>query len=233
MSLLSIITDVCAQLSLPQPTAVVGSTDSQVQQLLALANKAGRELARDTAWQVLLTQQTFTTTASPTQAAALPADFDRFVPDTFWNRTTRRAVSGPITPQVWQALQAQPALQTVFLMYRERDGVFLMSPTPPAGQTIAYEYVSINWAKSAAAVPQAAFLADADTSYLDESLIEDSLVWRFLRAKGLDYAEEMATFERNKEKAVGRDGGSGALYLSSTPYDLNRANLPDGNFPGP
>jgi hypothetical protein len=49
-------------------------------------------------------------------------------------------------------------------------------------------------------VPQPSFLADTDTTYLDESLIADAVVWMFLRAKGLSYAEEMTTYERNLEQ---------------------------------
>lgn len=220
-------------MSLTIPTVVVGSPDQQVKQLYALTNKAGLDLATDFDWQALTEEKTFVTVATEVQPAALPADFERFIPNTFNNRTTRRPIIGPVTPQVWQWLIAQPAYSTVYLMYRERQGQFLIGPptvAPPAGQTIAYEYVSSNWAKSASGTPQSSFLADTDTSYLDESLIEDALVWMFLRAKGLSYAEEMSTYERNLEKAQGRDGGSTALYLSPTPLDLSRINLPDGNF---
>ncbi len=115
-------------------------------------------------------------------------------------------------------------------MFRERTGQFLIVPTPAAGQTIAYEYVSKNWVLSATSVPKASFTADDDTSYLDEELIGLGARWRFLRAKGLDYAEEMATYELQVEQSVARDGGSTALTIAPQPVDLNRVNIPDGNF---
>lgn len=233
MTCLSIIVSVCARLSLPQPTAAFGSTDPQVLQMLDLLNEAGNELAGDAPWEALVEQQTFTTTATPAQAAALPADFDRFIPNSFFNRTTVRQVYGPLTSQEWQALQTLPALGTIYLGYRERSGQFLFTPTPPAGQTIAYEYVSAYWAKSALAVAQPAYLADTDLTFLSEELLKASLRWRFLRAKGLDYAEEMATFERLKERAMGRDGGASALNISQAGWTTDRPNLPIGNFPGP
>ncbi len=243
MSLLSVIKDVCGRQSLVQPATVAGNADKQVAQLFALANQAGRELARDYAWQALIEEEVFKTVAEPAQTAALPADFDRFVPNSAFNRSTMRQVSGPLTPQQWQALQAIPALNTVYLMFRERQGQFLMVPTPPAAQNIAYEYVSLNWAYSPAVAangaaaatalkPQAGYTADTDVSYLDETLITDSLEWRFLAKKGLSYSEEMATFERNKERAMGRDGGSSILDLSPRPINMDRINLPDGGFPG-
>ena len=230
MSLLTIVQAVSGRLSLPIPASVAGSTDKQVIQLLALANEEGRSLAGRCTWQALVEEQTFVTVAAPAQGAALPADFDRFIPNSFFNRSTRRPMTGPITPRQWQWIQAQPAYSTACLAFRERTGQFLVAPTPPAGETIAYEYVSRNWAESSGGTPQAAFLADGDTALLDEELIGLGLRWRFLRAKGLDYSEEMASYERELEQAVARDGGSTAVTIAPRPADPGRVNLPDGSF---
>jgi hypothetical protein len=230
VSLLSIIQAVSGRLSLPQPSVVVGSGDKQVIQLLALGNEEGASLARRHPWQALMQEQSFTTIAAPAQSAALPADLDRFIPNSVFNRSTRRPMTGPITPRQWQWIQAQPVYSTACLAFRERTGQFLIAPTPPAGQTIAYEYLSKNWARSSGGAAQDAFLADADTALLDEGLITLGLRWRFLRAKGLDYAEEMATAERELEQAMARDGGSTAVTLAPAPVDPSRINIPDGSF---
>lgn len=230
MTLLTIVQDVSGRLSLPQPSAVVGSSDKQVIQLYELANEEGSELAARHPWQALTEEATFTTVDTPSQTGALPADFDRFIPNSFFNRSTRRPMTGPITPREWQWIQAQPVYSTVYLAFRERTGQFLIAPTPPAGQTIAFEYLSTNWAQSSGGAAQASFLADTDTAVLSEELIKLGLRWRFLRAKGLDYAEEMATYERRVEQAMARDGGSTALTLSPQPIDPNRINIPDGNY---
>ena len=230
MSLLSIVQTVTAQLSLATPSVVVGSTDRQVQQLLAVANEEGHALARRHEWQVLTEEFTFVTTAAAVQVGAIPADFDHWRPNTFFNRSTRRPITGPITPRQWQWIQAQPVYSTVYLAFRERGGQFLFAPVPPAGQAIYGEYISVNWCKSVAAVAQAAWVADTDTAYLDETVIQLGVRWRFLKAKGLDYAEDMETYERELEKVMARDGGSSMLSMSPQPVDLNRVNLPDGSF---
>jgi len=230
MSLLTIVQSVSGRLSLPIPSAVAGSSDKQVIQLLALANEEGRSLAGRHPWQALVEEQTFTTVAAPAQGAALPADFDRFIPNSVFNRSTRRPMTGPITPRQWQWIQAQPAYASAYLAFRERTGQFLVAPTPPAGETIAYEYVSKNWAASSGGAAQAAFLADGDVALLDEELIGLGLRWRFLRAKGLDYSEEMASYEREVEQAIARDGGSTMLTIAPRPADPDRVNLPDGSF---
>jgi len=233
MTLLTIIQDVTDLLSLPRPQAVVASQDAQVRQLYALANEEGKELASRHDWQALTMQYTFDTTEAAVQTSAIPADLDRFIANTFFNRTTRRNLLGPLTPQDWQAIQAQPQLNRVYISWRERGNIFLATPDPvPPTQTIAYEYVTKNWAISAAGTPQARFSADDDTSYLDEELIKLGVRWRFMKTKGLEYAEDFRTYERQVQQARGRDGGATRLNLRG--YDGFVASIyPEGTFPGP
>lgn len=231
MSYLTIVQRAAQLLSLPTPATVVGSTDPNVVQLGALANEVGEELARDHDWQALTQQHLFTTSGTEDQPDAVPDDWDRFLPDTFFNRTTIRQLQ-LITPQVWQAIQALPALGTPYIMWRERDGVFLTTPTPPVGQEIAYEYVSKNWALSPSSVPQSYFQADADTAYLDDRLIRLGTIWRFKQTKGLDYGEDLKTYEVERQKIQGKDGGAAALNIAGSLQFTLGANVQSGNFPG-
>jgi hypothetical protein len=231
LSLLSLIQTVTALLSLPTPTAVAASSDRQVIQLMAIANEEGASLARRHAWQALTEEASFVTVAANVQTATpIPADFDRFIPNSFFNRTTRRPLTGPISPREWQWIMAQPVYSTVYLAFRERTGQFLVAPAPPPGQAVFYEYVSKNWAHSAAGAPQGAYAADTDAAFLDETLIQLGTRWRFLKSKGLDYAEDFATYELAVEQSIARDGGASMLSLAPQPVDLNRVNLPDGSF---
>jgi len=231
LSLLSVVRAVTGLLSLPTPAAVAGSTDRQVVQLMAIANEEGLSLARRHAWQALTEEASFVTVNANVQTATpIPADLDRFIPNSFFNRTTRRPLTGPISPREWQWIQAQPVYSTVYLAFRERTGQFLVAPAPPAGQAVYYEYVSRNWAHSAGGVPQGGYLADTDVAFLDEALVQQGVRWRFLKSKGLDYAEDFASYELAVEQAMARDGGASMLSLSPQPVDLNRVNLPDGSF---
>lgn len=234
MTMLSIIDDAAARLSLVQPPSVIGSTDRQVIQLLALLNQEGRSQMRRYPWQVLTQQWTFTTTNGSIQIGAIPPDMDRFTNNTTFNRTTRRGVLGPITAKRWQGMQALPVISLIYLSFRERSGDYLMTPTPPSGQLIAFEYVSNLWAVGAPTQPnpgpKTMFNQDTDTTLLDEELLTLGLVWRFLRGKGLDYSEEMKTYERELEQAGARDGGATDLTMSPLPIDPMRINLPDGNY---
>jgi hypothetical protein len=231
VSLLSVVQAVTGLLSLSTPAAVATSTDRQVIQLMAIANEEGMTLARRHAWQALTEEASFVTVNANAQTASpIAADFDRFIPNSFFNRTTRRPLTGPISPREWQWIMTRPVYSTVYLAFRERTGQFLLAPAPPIGQAIYYEYVSVNWAQSAGGTPQRAYLADTDTAFLDEALIQLGIRWRFLKSKGLDYAEDFATYELAIEQAIARDGGSSMLSLAPQPVDLNRTNLPDGSF---
>lgn len=232
MTLLTTITNACALLSLRQPTVVVTSTDLQVQQLLAIANEEGADLASSQDWQALTAEWSFTTVNTAIQTAALPTDWDHFLANSFFNRTSMRPVIGPITPQQWQALQAYPAYGRVYLAFRERQGNFMITPSPPAGQTIAYEYVSKNWVRGSNGIPKASYTADDDVTYLSENLITLGIRWRFLKSKGLDYSQDLDTYNRQKTQVMARDGGSTKLDITGADSYQPLPNIPTGNFPG-
>lgn len=229
MSLLTIVQDVCDRAGLKRPTVVATSSDLTIRRLFALANEEGRELARRHPWQALTAEKSFITVAQAEQTnTPLPADFDRIVPDTIFNRTTGRKVLGPISGQEWQAVQARPAIGRIYASFRERAGKILMTPSPGAGETVAFEYVSKNWAKNDAGSGKSAFTADDDSAWLDEELIKQGLRWRWRHASGLDYGEDMATYERNVLRAMGQDGGAGALGIGEASDEEDwRANIPE------
>jgi hypothetical protein len=234
LTLLTIIQSACDRLSLTRPSAVVSSTDRLVRQLYGIANEAGEALSKrgDPGWQSLQAEQTFITVAQQEQTnTPIPADFRRFVPGSFFDRTAQRALEGPLTPSDWQLVQARPAAASVFLTYRERAGNFLITPVPPADHTIAYEYISKYWAQSSGGTAKAQFTADEDTTYLDEELLILAIKWRFKQAKGLDYGEDMVTYEREVELALGSDSGKGALNIAgAVPLPFGIANIPEGNW---
>lgn len=234
MSLLTVVQNTCRLTGLRVPTEVVNSTDTQVQQLYALANEALADLARAHTWQILTRQQTFTTVAAEEQPDALPDDFDYELNNTVYNRTTRLTLIGPITPQLWQAIKAQPQLNRVYLCWRERDGAILITPEPPAGQEIAYEYVTSNFAETSTGTPIPEYAADSDVAVLPERLVQLSLRWRFLSSKNLDYAEAFRTYQTQLQIQQARDGGMTQLNMTgSTTWGLwGFPNLPLGNFPG-
>jgi hypothetical protein len=213
-SLLTIIQDVADRIGLVRPSSVVGSSDHQVRQLFALANQEGREQARRHPWQSITFEKTFTTVAQESQTNAIPADFDRFVPETMFNRSRTRQLVGPMTPQEWADYKGS-ASTVVFDAFRVRGSALLYAPTPNAGETVAYEYVSKFWCAGSedTAPDQSTWVSDNDETFLDVEATTQGIVWRFQRSRGLDYSESFQQYELQLATLMGRDGGSRVLSM--------------------
>jgi hypothetical protein len=214
MSLLTIIQDACAETGTPRPSAAYGSLDDFIRQMVRLANKEGKELVKRFEWQVLTKEVTFTSLANETQTAILPADFGRFVNETFYNRSESRQFEGPIPPTEWQNRKATTA-NTIMYGYRQRGDAILIMPTPAAGDTYAFEYISKYWIDNDADGDGdlAAFAADTNTVLFDEEILTLGVIWRFKMARGLDYAEDFRTYEAWLNRTFAHDGSKRTLDL--------------------
>ena len=209
-------------MGLSSPATVISNTDETSQRLLALANQAGREISRMHQWKVLTKEKTFTTVAAVVQTdTPIPADFDRFINGTWFNRSKYRRIVGPLTAEEWQ-IQVSLTASTMIDAFRVRGSSFLLTPTPTAGETIAYEYISKYWVDNDGddAGDQVAFLADDDTSVLDETMITNDCIWRYRKSAGLNYAEDFRTAQMMIAGRVAADGGQRTL-------DLGRRRLGD------
>lgn len=221
MSLLTIIAgdgNVCDRLGIQRPTAVAANTDLTIRQLLGFAQEEGDALARAYVWQALTTETTFVTLAQESQTGAIPADFDYYINDSMFNRSSRRRVTGPLSSEEWQVTKAT-LVTLVNPAFRMRGDAILITPTPAAGETMAYEYASKNWCRSNMSVGQTAWAADADTAVLDEKLHILGIIWRWKKSKGLDYSEEMQNYEIQKAQAILRDGGRPRISADGAPRE--------------
>ena len=224
-TLLSIVNDAQDALGLPRDTVVVSSTDQTTITLLRLANQEGRELARRHSWQALVTEKTFTSTATEEQSSVIPTDLDRFVNESFYNRTRHRRLIGPLTATEWQGNKGITA-SILIDAFRVRGDAFLITPTPAAGDTYAYEYVSKNWCEDSGGTGQAAWVADDDVPRLDAELMTLGLVWRFNKSKGLGYAEDFATYQQQVTQAIMRDGARRTINLATDERLFDNARAP-------
>lgn len=231
MSLLSIVQNACDRVGMGRPMSAYASTDQQVLQFVGLAQQEGIELAKRHTWQAITTEKTFTSTAAETQVGAIPDDFDRFINGTFFNRTEKRQVEGPMTPQQWQFHKSVVA-STIIEAFRKRGNAILITPTPAASQTYAYEYVSANWCESSAGIGQALWASDTDICRLSDELVTLGIIWRWQKAKGLDYGESFRSYEMQVAQAMARDGGKPVLNAGAG-YSIRAARapfVPDGNW---
>lgn len=218
MSLLTIVQEAAGSINQPVPTVVFGSTAGDAVLWRNLAQREGRELARRHDWQGLIGGISTPTPGTAVQTA-LPSDFDRFsAGGHVWNSTLKQKYLGPADESTW--LQVSILGLPVFPGYwRLVGGNLFILPAPAAGQTLTINYLSKNWALSNLGVAKAAFTDDADTAIVPEHLIALGITWRWLRAKGMDYAEEMSTYEREVEKATARDRGWSIMIVGGRTND--------------
>ena len=236
MSLLTICQNVADFTGFERETTIIGNTSPTARQLLALAQREGKQLMRATSWPILLKEHTFSTT-SGTQSYALPTDFDRFISDTAFNRTDLDKFTGPLTPQQYQLDRHGTASAGITQRFRLKSSSnalkFDITPTPTATETVGFEYVSSHWNQKTDGTSQAAFTVDTDTGILDELLIELGVTWRFKQMHGLDYAEDFRQYQLELRQAVSRSGGSPVISLDDarrlrvSPYSYN---LPDSGY---
>ena len=217
MTLLTIASNAARRLGLPTPTSVISSTDPNSITLLAMAQEEGKVLARRHVWQVLQSEHTFST-ANGTSSYSLPSDFDRILKDTVFNRTRRRRMVGDLTPDQWQQTQAS-LVTMVNPAFRIRGGAFLISPTPSATETVAYEYMSTKWCQTSGGTAQTEWAADTDTGKISEDLMTLGVIWRYQSAKGLEYGEAMETYELEVARAIQNDGARVRIDTSCSERD--------------
>jgi hypothetical protein len=224
-----IIQSAAVDIGIPVPAAPFAATDVQTRQLVALLNKEGRELRKRHQWQVLLREYAFVTVATESQGSLgtiLPLMQD-ILPETFWNRTKQEPLSGPLSPQEWQALKADNAAAP-YNQWRLRGNELLMMPVPAAGHNCAFEYRSKAWlTDSTGAIYRNAIGADTDEVLLDDEVMLAGLIWRWKKAKGFEYGEDFNVYERQVQDLIAKDGGSRRISVTGGGLDgRGKATIP-------
>lgn len=221
MTMLSTVQHFCRRTGLPVPAAVYGSGDDQVLQIMALLEEEGNDLAARGPWQGITFEATHTSTAAEDQGAMTTIasnGFNYIKNDTIWDRTEKIPILGPLSPQDWQARKGF-GISGPDYQFRIRGGELLINPTPTAGHTWAFEYVSKNWILAADTTTYRQYFgADTDTVLLPETLLLMGLRWRWLREKGMPYAELFRTYETQVKDALGRDGGKRDVSMDGCDY---------------
>lgn len=217
-TLLATVRAFCQRAGLPIPAAVYGSADPQVGQIYGLMEELLEDLEDRKVWQQNSREATFTTVATESQGSILTiadAGFMQILPDTFFNRTTNLKVDTGLSAAKWQAIKAGPGAAGPFYRSRLRQNELLLTPTPPAGETMAFEYRSNAFIRNAANTAYlTAWASDSDQLVLPDSIGVSWLQFAWRRRKGLDYAEDQLTYERHIASLSIRD---------NTPRDINMA----------
>lgn len=218
MSLLTLIADAAILVGIEEPSAVMASSTDEVKQLRVLAQQEGDELARSFYWRNLKASTTFTGTGA-VQYFDLPDDWDaQIAGDALWqDDMPHTPLYGPVSDEVMLSLQASSsAPPRPVWRYWNSDRIEIY-PTLALGVVVNLEYRSTEWISNAAGSDTyARWVADTDVARIPERVMTLGVVWRWKRAKGLDYAQEFQTYQVERMKATRADGGFRTLAMSTT-----------------
>ena len=236
-TLLDIIRRFMERTGLPKPAFSIGNTDAQVAQILGLLEEATEELVMRNArgWQILTREAVFVTKAQEVQGSLseLAPGFRAVTNDTLFNRTTRLPIYGPLPPMERQATKA---LQTAGPYYRywiANDQLHLY-PTPPAGQTIAFEYTSTAcWSDGQSPATYSEYpTTDTAVCLFPKPVVIAQLRWRWKKEKGLEYAQDFDSAELLLNAAIAADGTRRVVDLGGTELVARPGiMIPTGSWP--
>ena len=178
------------------PNSFVSNTEDTAARMLQAMRDAGRALARRD-WVCLVYEHVFTTSAGITDYS-LPTSpaWHHMLPGTAWDRTNFSVTKANISPRSWQGEKGFGLAATFFARPWRlradagRQRVFSLVDDPGGTYTIAYEYVTDQWAFGGSNLYYADITADTNQPVFDDYLFEMAVRWRVLKALGLPYQEE-------------------------------------------
>ena len=234
MNLLSLVGNFCKRNGIPVPATVFGNTDPDVMQILTLLEEEGNDLALRYNWSVLTQEASLSTAASEVQGSVtglMPNSYRYIINDTIWDRSTRLPIF-PVDPADWQAIKAtissvQPYRYTLY------DGYLYVTPVPPAGLNWYWMYQSSAWILKADISRKRYFEDDTDVMLLPDDLLLAGLRWRWLREKGLEYAELFATYEKMATQYMSTDRPRARLNMSPDMSNAPGIYVPAGSWVSP
>lgn len=237
MNVLEICQRFANAVGFPEPSTAVANPADDVVQIVELLNQEGRELSRRQQWQALTFEASFTTVATESQGAlatiiGATQELRGIVNETIWDRTNQQPIYGPVAKRTWQGNKAL-TLTGPYPQYRIRGNAIVFYPVPTAGHTCYFEYISKCWCTDVSgATFRRNVASDTDIVLLDDEIMLAGLEWRWLRKKGLSYAEEFASYEQMVSDAVTRDGTKKTLRMDGDPVRYRPGTfVPSGDWP--
>lgn len=240
MNLLALCQEFAKRTGLPVPTFVASNSDAGVAQMMGLLNEFCDDLYTRKTFQAANFEATFVSTASDDQGSIstiAPYGYVSLIPDTFFDRTDRRAMLGGLSPAEWQMRKATQ-IAGPFYQFRVWQDRLRVSPTMPAGHTVAFEYRS-SWfvQNNSVTVPDPAlyrqyWFKDTDSCRVGDALPLAWLRWAWKKEKGLDYAEDFTKYERMVNTYVSADAAPRTLNMGDAVERLTPGIwVPEGSWP--
>lgn len=210
--------------------------DANFVRLAEYLRTIGDDLTRDHDWTHMVKEATFVTDGVST-SYALPADFNDFMDQSGWNRSTRWPLIGPLSSQDRQYLKARLVNILLQVAFSIQGNLLTLPIVPPTGATIAFEYASRFWVQSAAgsSADSDSPVSKDDICLLDPLLLIRGIVLEYIKHGGPgDVVAAQADYDKTLEYCIGKNTGGGVLALGrrARPFDrlIDGRNFPEGNW---
>lgn len=224
MTLLTIVRDAAIDAGFDPPAIVVGNnTDILAQKMLRAAQRTGLDLVKRSPWGISRIVRTFSAINGETQLGALPADYDRMVPQSFWDRTNQYLVNGPIPAAQWQSLQSAPFTAVGARWFTIRGGQILITPTMNGGENMVFEYVSNAFCASSGGTRQSRWLADSDVPLFSEELFTLGVTYFIQMGENLPWADSFRLYQERIAMEVEADQPSTDILSAGDIFGGRRA----------
>lgn len=213
MSLLSMVQRAMVTCGLDAPASAFANNDQTVQQFVTHLVMEGESLSRDYDWASLLVQATVTGDGTST-LFDMPADFDRWIPGrVFFKNDDTAELYRHVTNEQMDYLQASTVVP-VWPVWRQFGSQFEFYPALPNGDVLRTQYVTSHWIINSDMTTRSLnFSVDTDTSLMPERLLILGAVWRWRKAKGFPFTDDLAIYQAEVQKAMGNENGRENLNM--------------------
>ena len=162
----------------------------------------------------------------------LPSDYETITDNTHWDKTKHWQMLGPVDAQQWQWLKSGYISTGPRVRWRILGGQFQIWPPYNTQEYLGFEYRSKGWARSASGTVQNSFIADSDTTVLDNSVIALLTKLKYFQIKSFDTTALQQDYNRYLSVAKANDKGSANLSFAPQPSAvlIGYANIPDTGY---
>lgn len=191
----------------------------------------------DSATQVTMSQAAASSAAGVTLSFvqtkyAMPADFQRLIDRTQWDKSKHWEMLGPESPQQWQWLKSGYIATGPRIRWRILGNTFQIWPGVTTAEYLGFEYVSKNWVVDAGGVSKGSFTSDTDTCLFDSRLMVTGLKLKYFATKGFETQLLQDEYDSVLSSVMGAEQGAPMLSFAPRLSNvlLGSENIPDSNY---
>ena len=162
----------------------------------------------------------------------MPADYERTVNKTQYNKSNRWSVIGPKTAQEWQWIKASYITTGPRMRYRIMGDKFVIWPMATDTVTLGFEYQSNAWVVAADGTDKQKATVDTDTFLFPDRLLVLGTKLKYWEIKGFDTTAVYSDYMRELSKFKAQDAGADTLSMAPRYPNilLTQNNIPDTGF---